>query len=110
MHLVNLYPLFDSNFDVELGGDGWKKLIGNYKTYGGSVTQKFNIPSFDLMNALFDPEQIVASYSSTSENPSEDNSMVEISSKSDDQIEIDKQLNMQNDGGFFQSRRGAHST
>jgi len=32
--LTNLFPLFETDFDVEFGGEGWKKLIGKYKTYG----------------------------------------------------------------------------
>lgn len=34
LNLVNLFPLLESNFDVEVGGDNWKKIIGNYKIFG----------------------------------------------------------------------------
>ncbi len=34
LHLVNLYPLIDTDFDIEIGNETWIKAIGNYKTYG----------------------------------------------------------------------------
>jgi hypothetical protein len=34
LHLVNLYPLFDTDFEVELGSEAWKKAIGNYQNFG----------------------------------------------------------------------------
>jgi len=51
--LVNLYPLIDADFDIEIGNETWLKAIGNYKTYGRR--QKVSIPSFSTINALFDP-------------------------------------------------------
>ena len=58
LHLVNLFPLFEVDFEIELGGEGWRKLIGKYKTYG--KPQKTNIPSFKLLNTLFNPQAILA--------------------------------------------------
>lgn len=57
LHLVSLFPLFENDFDIEIGGDNWKKLIGNYKTFGN--TQKVTIPPFEMLSTLFDPEHIV---------------------------------------------------
>lgn len=34
LNLVNLFPLLENDFSVELGGDNWKKLIGNYMNFG----------------------------------------------------------------------------
>jgi len=51
--LVNLYPLIDADFDIEIGNETWLKAIGNYKTYGRR--QKVSLPSFSTINALFDP-------------------------------------------------------
>ena len=56
LHLVNLFPLFEVDFDVELGGEGWRKLIEKYKQYGKK--QKINIPSFQLLNTLMDPAAV----------------------------------------------------
>ena len=61
LNLVHLFPLLESDFDVELGGDNWKTLIGNYKVFGSP--QRVNIPSFDIINQLFDPEEIAAAHS-----------------------------------------------
>ncbi len=55
--MVHLFPLFESEFDIEIGGEGWRKMIGKYKTYG--KPQKTNIPSFKLLNTLLDPKHIV---------------------------------------------------
>ena len=56
LHLTKLYPLFKADFEVELGGDQWKKLIGKYRTYGKK--QKSNIPSFKMLNVLLKPDEI----------------------------------------------------
>lgn len=53
LHLVNLYPLIDADFDIEIGNETWLKAIGNYKTYGRR--QKISLPSFSTINSLFDP-------------------------------------------------------
>lgn len=63
LNLVNLFPLLESNFDVEVGGDNWKKIIGNYKIFGSQ--QKVNIPSFDMLNQLFDPLEILSANSNS---------------------------------------------
>ena len=60
LNLVNLFPLLESDFDVELGGDNWKEMIGKYKLFGSP--QRLNIPSFDLLNSLFDPKRITAAH------------------------------------------------
>jgi hypothetical protein len=58
LHLVNLFPLIDADFDVEIGDDNWIKAIGKYKTYGRR--QQVCIPSFSSINALFDPNQFLS--------------------------------------------------
>lgn len=41
---------------MELGGEGWRKLIEKYRIYGKK--QKVNIPSFQMLNTLMDPEAV----------------------------------------------------
>lgn len=57
LYLVNLFPLLESDFEVEIGSEAWKKAIRNYKNYG--VRQQIVIPSFNLMNAMFNPNEII---------------------------------------------------
>ncbi|TNV78592.1 hypothetical protein FGO68_gene13950 [Halteria grandinella] len=56
LNLVNLFPLLENDFDVELGGDNWRKFIGSYKTF--ATPQKVIVPSFEVLNRLFDPGMI----------------------------------------------------
>ena len=58
LYLVNLFPLLESDFEVEIGSEAWKKAIGNYQNY--SVRQEIAIPSFNLINAMFNPKEIIA--------------------------------------------------
>jgi hypothetical protein len=57
LYLVNLFPLLESYFEVEIGSEAWKKAIGNYQNYG--VRQEIFIPSFNLINAMFNPKEII---------------------------------------------------
>jgi len=58
MNLVNLFPLLESELQVEIGSEAWKKAVRNYHNYG--VRQEVSIPSFDLINAMFDPKVVFA--------------------------------------------------
>ena len=60
LNLAQLFPLLESDFDLELGSDGWKQMIGVYKNFGKA--QKVSIPSFDALNRLFDPSEIVMAH------------------------------------------------
>ncbi len=57
LNLINLYPLLEPQFDVEIGNEAWKKAIGKYQNYG--MKQEVAIPSFDMLNALFDPDEVI---------------------------------------------------
>lgn len=57
MHLTKLFPLFETDFDIELGSEAWRKLIRGYKNY--SKPQRSSIPPFSLINNLFDPQEIL---------------------------------------------------
>ena len=102
LHLVNLFPLLDNEIDVELGGDAWKKLIFNYKIYGKS--QKVNIPSFEIMNTLFDPTQIVSVNSKIAKDRKSENELSDIFGKKSEGI-----MEMANDSEFLRKRRGAEA-
>lgn len=57
LHLVNLFTLLEADFEVEIGSEAWKKAIGNYQNYG--LRQEIAIPSFNLINAMFNPKEVV---------------------------------------------------
>ena len=57
LYLVNLFPLLESDFEVEIGSEAWKKAIANYQNYG--VKQEIVIPSFSLINSMFNPKEII---------------------------------------------------
>ena len=54
---MNLFPLFLADLEIELGGEAWLKLIGKYRSF--AKPQKSNIPSFHILNKLFDPKELL---------------------------------------------------
>eukprot|EP00349_Pseudokeronopsis_sp_Brazil_P004992 CAMPEP_0202962196 /NCGR_PEP_ID=MMETSP1396-20130829/6293_1 /ASSEMBLY_ACC=CAM_ASM_000872 /TAXON_ID= /ORGANISM="Pseudokeronopsis sp., Strain Brazil" /LENGTH=111 /DNA_ID=CAMNT_0049682597 /DNA_START=320 /DNA_END=655 /DNA_ORIENTATION=- len=58
LHLVNLFPLFTPDLEVEVGTESWKNIVVRYRMYG-KARQRTSVPSFATLNQLFDPEQIV---------------------------------------------------
>eukprot|EP00347_Sterkiella_histriomuscorum_P018107 403346761 len=57
LHLTNLFPLFQSDLELESSEENWGRMVGKYRTYG--LPQKTSIPSFKTLNVLFDPKEIV---------------------------------------------------